>query len=54
MADVENDLKKMGVRGWRKIDRDTHLDIDLEGGQEPYTQWREKEKDIYIYIYIHH
>jgi len=53
MADVENDLKKMGVRGWRRIDRDRGLDIYLEGGQEPYTQWREKERVIYIYIYIY-
>jgi hypothetical protein len=27
LDDVENDLKKMGVRGWRKI--------DPEGGQGP-------------------
>jgi len=32
MADVENDLKKMGVRGGRKKDRDRYLDIDHEGG----------------------
>jgi hypothetical protein len=23
LFDVENDMKKIGVRGWRKIDRDT-------------------------------
>jgi len=45
MADDENDLKKMGVRGWRKTDRDRGLDTDLEGGQEPYTQWRERERE---------
>ena len=47
MADVENDQKKIGVRGWRKTDRDRHLDIDHEGGQEPYTQWRERERYVH-------
>jgi hypothetical protein len=48
MAGVENDLKKISVRGWRKIDWVRCLDIDQEGGQEPYTQWRKRERDIYI------
>jgi hypothetical protein len=53
MADVENDLKKMVNRGWRKTDRNRQLVIDLEGGQgphEPYTQRRDRK--IYIHILL--
>jgi hypothetical protein len=51
MADVENDLKKMVNRGWRKTDRDRQQVIGLEGGQgrhEPYPQGGDRK------IYIHH
>jgi hypothetical protein len=36
LDDVENDLKEMGVSGWRRVVRvSRHLEIDPEGGQGP-------------------
>lgn len=47
LGDVENDLKKMGVRGWRKIASGRErLEIDPEGDQgfartvKPVEKWR--------------
>jgi hypothetical protein len=43
----------MGVRGWRKIDRDrdawTLILKEPKVLHEPYAQWRDSK----IYIYIH-
>jgi hypothetical protein len=44
LDDVENDLKKMGVRGWRKIDRDRDawklILMEARVLHGPYSQWR--------------
>jgi hypothetical protein len=50
LDDVENDLKKMGVRGWRKIakDRDAWKLILKEARvlHGPYSQWRARIRII--------
>jgi hypothetical protein len=49
LDDVENDLKKMDVRGWRKIARDREAwKVILKEAkflQGPYSQWGERERE---------
>jgi hypothetical protein len=46
---VENDLKKMGVRGWRKMDRDRDAwNVILKEARVlhgPQSQWRGGEEE---------
>jgi len=44
LDDVENDLKNMGVRGWRKtpMDKDTSMGCRASGGRYPWILVKNK------------
>jgi hypothetical protein len=44
LDDAENNLKKMGVRGWRKIPMDRHTSTDCTAGGERYSWILVKKK----------
>ena len=53
LGNAENDTKKMGVRGWRKIARYRDAwKMDPEGGRGPDRTLESEKRNVQPYIHV--